>query len=156
MADNDKQLRARLVKLLEVARDLHGKQAAILDEVDELLAGGAGIGAKMKAIQAGFAAAWSDRYAPGQPERYVWTYKQDGPNLKRLAKQPGVEETIARAARYIRSEDGFFVRGRHSFGLFVRSINQWAAAGDAPAGEVDDEVADEVAQTAARRRALRA
>jgi hypothetical protein len=151
---NDKQRLAKVAKLAGVAKDLHEKMGAVLEEIDELLAGGAGIGAKLKALEAAFDEAWCARYAPGQRDRYVWVYKQDVPQLKRLIKMLGVEETSARAVRYIMSEDPFFVRGRHGFGLFVRSINQWARAAEAPAGEADDDVADELQRTAERRRLL--
>lgn len=117
-------------RLLEAGRDLHQKLGAVLDECDELIGGGAGIGAKLKQFQAAFDGSWGRRYAHGQAGRYVWRFAVDVPNQKRLLKMLGLEELTARASRYIANDDPFLVRQRHPFGLFVSGINQYAAEGD--------------------------
>lgn len=131
---------AALVKLLEVATELHTRTGDVIAEMDAILAGKAGMAAKLKAVEEGFDAAWCSRYAPGRSKVYVWTYVRDRPQIKRLLKAMTLEDVVERAGRYVRSEDGFFVRSRHNFGLFVSSINQWAPATAGP-GELDLEAA---------------
>lgn len=116
--------------LLTRALDLHAQMADLLREVDALLGGGVGIGQTLKAAEYAFESAWTSRYV-GQ--RYVWTYVRDVPQLKRLLKSMDVAELSRRAANYVLNDDPFFVRCRHSFGAFVTSINQHAAAAVAPA-----------------------
>lgn len=118
---------AKIAKLLTAAKDLHEKQGEILAEIDTLLEGKASIGDRLKAAERAFDVAWCARYAPGQHGRYVWAYVKDRPQWKRLLKVMTVDELAARAARYVQAEDPFFVRNRHAFGLFVSSVNQWAA-----------------------------
>lgn len=133
---------ATLVKLLETAKELHERQAAILEELDAILGGRAGTAAKLKLLEKGFDELWSARYARGASGHYVWSHAKDRANMKTLLRKMDVDEILARAARYLRSEDGFHARNRHSWGLFVSSINQWTA--HAPAnGELELEpVAD--------------
>jgi hypothetical protein len=123
---------AKVVKLLEVSKDLHSKQADCLEEIDNLLGGRASISEKLKLLEAAFDTAWCSRYAPGASGRYVWNYAQDRSNSKRLLKSIAPEDLAARALRYIRSDDPFFVKQRHPFSLFVRSVNQWTPEGTAP------------------------
>ena len=120
--------------LLAKAFALHAQQHDILREVDALIGGGVGIGQMLKQAEHGFEDAWQSRYV-GQ--RYVWAFVRDVPQLKRLLKAMSVEEIARRAAIFIRNDDGFFVRNRHSFGVFVSSINQHTDAALAPAGEID-------------------
>jgi hypothetical protein len=123
---------ARVQKVLEVSRDLNSKQTDLLEELDNLLGGRASIGDKLKALEAAFDAAWCERYAPGTTGRYVWNYAQDRSNSKRLLKSIEVEDLAARALRFVRSDDPFFVKARHGFSLFVRTVNQWAPEAAAP------------------------
>jgi len=115
---------AKIGKLLEVARELHTKTGDVIAEIDALLGGRAGIGATMKVIESAFAEAWTNRYQG----TYLWTPTRDKPHLKKLAKQLGEDETIRRIANYIRNDDVFYIKTRHSFGAFVASINSHADA----------------------------
>lgn len=126
-----KQL-AALAKLLPLAKELHEKLGAVLEEVDALAGGGAGISEKTKAIREAFDAAWCDRYAAGEHGRYLWRNPVDAANVKRLTKALGVDELRARIARYIANEDPYVVRARHPFGLFVSGINSYAGPAAAP------------------------
>jgi len=127
---------ATVAKLLEKAKELQEHQAAILEEIDAILGGRAGTAAKLKAIEKGFDERWCNRYAKGQSGVYVWNYVRDRPHMKALLRKMDVDELLTRADRYLRSEDGFHVKNRHSFGLFVSSINHWAES--APGnGELD-------------------
>ncbi len=133
MAEGAKVDAGKLLKLIAAAHDLHEKHGALLAELDALLEGKLGIGAKMKALEGAFDAAWCARYAPTQTRAYVWTWSEDRANMKRLLLKLEVEDLADRALRYIKSDDTFYVRQRHPFRLFVRSINEWTTGRDAPA-----------------------
>lgn len=124
---------AKAVKLLELAYQKFSEGDELLAEARALLEGQPGIGDKLKAVERAFDAAWCARYAPGQHGRYVWQYVKDRPQMKRLLKSLTVEQLEERMLNYIRDEDAFYIKARHSFGLFVSSINRWASEGDAPA-----------------------
>ena len=121
---------ARLKKiegLLGVLMERHQQCAALIEEITELLGGGAGIAAQMKEFEGAFEHAWTQRY---HGQRYLWRYVKDRPQTKRLLKTLGLDELTLRAARYIANEDPFLTRERHPFGLFVSGINRYAAESD--------------------------
>lgn len=127
---------AKLRRLLEAGRDLHDKLGTVLDEFDELLAGGTGIAGKLKTFQGAFASLWGDRYAANKPpdERwraYLWRHAVDVPNQKRILQALGLEEAIERAKRFIADDDPELARNRHPFAWFVVRINQYAPEGSA-------------------------
>lgn len=113
---------AALRKLLTAWVEHQAKVNAIVDEVIHLLAGDPGIGVQLRTAEAAFNTAWSRRY----PGRYVWRYTQDRPHMKRLIKALGLEEFIKRTDRYLANSDPFYVKTRHSFSVFVSSINALA------------------------------
>jgi hypothetical protein len=122
-------------RLVDAAYELIAKQAATLEELRKILGGGVALGEQMKDAHAAFAAAHATRY-PGQ---YVWIYKKDSPQMKRLLLALGLEELRDRFGRYIQNSDPFFMRARHSFGAFVSTVNQHAApAAAAPDLELED------------------
>jgi hypothetical protein len=132
MAERQQVDAAKVVKLLEIAKDLYVKQGAILEEIDALVHGKAGIGAKLKALEEAYDGAWCERYARGQRGVYVWNYREDRPQSKRLLARMSVEEIGRRALAYIRCEDPFYANKRHPFSLFIRSINEWTNGKAAP------------------------
>jgi hypothetical protein len=125
MADADKATIEKLKKLYEALRENEAKSYELLEEIGRVLGGEPGIGALLKEAEAAFAAAWSTRY----PGRYIWRYTQDRPNIKRLLKALGLEEFSARAKHYIADPDPYYLKARHSFALFVASINSHAVIG---------------------------
>lgn len=118
---------ANAAKLLAVAQEVHGKLGDIIAELDGILGGKAGIGAEMKQLASTFDRLWSERYARGEMGRYVWGGKKDNAQLKRLIKMLGLAEAERRVGAYIASDDDFFRKHRHSFGMFVSTINQHAS-----------------------------
>lgn len=127
----------RLIKLLSAQRELLDKFTAIQEEIDAIVAGRAGIGQQLKAAEAAFDQVWCARYAPGQTGAYVWSFQKDRAHLKRLIRQIGLEELKVRALNYLANEDPFYARARHSFGMFVSSINAHASEStEAPAFEL--------------------
>lgn len=123
---------AKLTKLLPLARELHDKLGAVLEEMDAIAGGGAGIASQVKTFETAFDGAWCGRYAAGQHGRYMWRKTVDVPNIKRLIKGLGLDELLGRMTRYIASEDPFLIRARHPFGLLVSGINSYAAQATAP------------------------
>jgi hypothetical protein len=119
MADSEKQKIEKLKALVFELRELQTKEAALTDEIDSLLGGGAGVGALMKRLEETFGALWRARY--GVP--YMWTYTKDRPQLKRLLRALAVDEIEARMGTYLKSTDSYYVGARHNFSLFVASIN---------------------------------
>lgn len=124
----DAALRKRVGALLAVQRELIEKLQAVNQEIDELLGGGVGIGQKLKECYAAFNEAWGSRYANGSRGHYQFRFQEDTPSLKRFLKTFSVEELSRRFVAYIADADPFLVERRHPFGLFVRSINQYAPA----------------------------
>lgn len=151
--DEGARRRAAVAKLLEQAIELHEKQQAVLDEIGAIVAGKPGIGAKMKQLEKTFAEAWGKRYAKGDAKAYLFTHKEDGPNMRRIILAIGIEEACRRAVRFVASGNEFYTGARHPFRIYVRDINQLAGEGELLFVD-DDDVAGEVQRTASRRRAL--
>ena len=114
--------RAKLLRLLDVAQELAEKQAAVHAEMRALITGDQGIGDKLKHLCRHYSEAWETRY--GTP--YVFAFAKDMPQWKRLLRSMSVEELEARVVSFIRSDDQFYVKTRHGFGVFVKAINSLA------------------------------
>lgn len=130
MADDP---RAKLLKLLEALRELDEKRTAIYAEMDTLLAGGEGIGAKITRLKAHFQACWRDRYK----SNYSFAnHAMVGASYKRwLLKEGHTEADIeARHFAYMKSDDSFYTRARHPFEIFVKGFNSFVGL---PAPVVD-------------------
>jgi len=143
-----KDEKPKVIKLLGVLRDLRENEQAVLDEIDVLLNGGVSIGDKLKQCYSTFAGAWAAAH-PGQA--YVWNYTKDAPQMKRLLKTLEPDEIGNRAARYVANNEDFIVRARHSFPMFVATINQHVA----PASAEADGLEADAAATQRKRREIR-
>lgn len=126
----------KLRKLLAALGELRERETAILWEIDTLMGGGVGVGALLRQAEQTFGRAWSARYSGAQ---YVWQYAKDRAQMKRLLGSMPIEELERRIVRYLRTEDPFFTKARHSFGLFVTTVNQHASAATVSALELDPE-----------------
>ncbi len=128
MADTDKTTLKKLGTLLEKLREVQAQTYDLAEEMQRLLAGEPGIGARLKVVEAGFSDLWEGRYhAP-----YVFNFLRDRPQIKRLLKSATPDAILDRALRYIKSNDPFYAEKRHPFGLFVSSWNSWAQAAESP------------------------
>jgi hypothetical protein len=125
-------LRRRAAVLLTALREAQAKTYEITEELERLISGEPGLGEQMRRLERVFDALWCARYAPGETARYVWNYKRDRPGLKKLIRRLAETDIENRMALYIQSADPYFVKNRHTFGLFVGSINQWAPEGTQP------------------------
>lgn len=119
-SDPLRALRVLHEKLVEV-RDT---EQAILDEMSRLLAGEPGIGAILKRLEEHYGALWTVRYSTN----YVWNFVKDRAQMKRLIKTLGVEQLELRMGSYLKNADPFYVKARHSFAVFVASINTHAVS----------------------------
>lgn len=114
--------RAKLLRLLDVSQEQIENLVAVHAEMRALITGEEGIGDKLKRLGRHYSDTWETRY--GTP--YVFAYVKDTPQWKRLLRSMTVEELEARVVSFIRSDDQFYVKTRHSFGVFVKAINSLA------------------------------
>ena len=119
---NSKVDKGKIVNLIAVARERLSQAGEVLDEVEKLVAGGVGIGARLKVIEHCFEVNWAARYKAD----YIWNYTKDRAHLKRLLKKLSDGEIMRRMGTYLKEEDPFYVRARHGFNLFVGNVNGFA------------------------------
>jgi len=134
MAKNDDKAKlSKLIKLMAAGRDLVEKLDAIVAEADEILGGGIGIGQKIKELETTFEAAWAARYGAGRG--YVWNYARDRAHWKRLIKMVGTVDLSERIQIYMNSREPHVVDARHSFPMFVATVNSYITAPLLPEGD---------------------
>ena len=117
-------IQPKLIKLFTALREIREKETLILEEIDNVLGGGVGVGELLKRLERHYSELWTVRYR----SPYTWRYPVDRPNLKRLIKLLGVEEIERRMIVYVKDGDPYLVKARHPFGLFVSNVNTYAAA----------------------------
>lgn len=126
MADDP---RATLIKLVDALRELEteyqAKRESVLAEMATLLRGGEGIGPKITRLKAQFQDCWAGRY---HGQKYIFAnHAMVGASIKRwLLAGYKEHEIAARFFSYVKSEDPFYVRTRHSFEVCVKAFNQLA------------------------------
>lgn len=123
---------AILGKLVTELRETQAKSYALLEEIDRVLGGGAGIGELLKRFREAFDLAWCARYAPGQQNRYVWSHMRDTSNMKRLLRTLALEDIERRIVNYMKNDEPFYVNARHNFSVFFASINSHAGQAERP------------------------
>lgn len=120
---------ASLKPLLEKFRQQQAAGYETLEEILQLVNSSVSLADQMKAIELAFATLWGARYGN---TFYAWNMK-DRVQTKRLLKILGQQELERRIPVYVRNNDLFFTRARHSYGVFVATINQHAT--EAPTAE---------------------
>lgn len=117
--------RATLIKLLDKLREVDTeyaeKREAILSEMSTLLKGGEGIGPKITRLKAAWQDAWKSRH--GGAYLFV-NHAMVGASLKRFLQAHDEEEIGLRMLSFVRSDEGFYVRAKHPFEMFVKVFNQ--------------------------------
>lgn len=78
----------------------------------------------VKAVLTAFDQLRAQRYN----EPYVFAGAKDAAHAKRLLKQVGREVLWAKMRLYIKSNDPFYVKTRHSWGCFVSAVNTLASS----------------------------
>lgn len=127
MADAEKKTINRLKRLFDAYRETHTKGGELLEEINRLLNGEQGIADKLRALEHQLSLTWEARYH----SPYLWNYVRDRAQMKKLLKTLEPAEIAARWLSYLKDNDPFYVRSRHSFGFFAGNVNRFA--GEAPA-----------------------
>lgn len=122
MATTEQARLEKCAKLLTAAKDLHDKMSDVLVEMDAILGGGVGIGAKLQQVEIAWQAAWSSRYHGD----YVFQFQKDRPQWKRLLKTFTPADLQVRILGYIQDDDPFYVQRRHPLGIFWQAVNKYA------------------------------
>lgn len=111
-----------LLKLLDALREVREKEDAILAEMATLIDGGEGVGAKLARLKAAWQEAWAMRYH----SPYTFTnHAMVGASLKRFLRAHDEAEIVARMFTYVKSEEAFYLKVRHSFEVFVKGFNSF-------------------------------
>lgn len=130
--DDDKAKLSKLIKLVAAGQDLVDKLAAIVKEADAVLGGQQTIAQKVKQLETTFEAAWAARYVG---RTYVWNYSRDVGHWKRLVAKLGVADLEDRIQVYLHADDPHIVDAKHSFPMFVATVNSHIAAPLLPEGD---------------------
>lgn len=117
--------------LVEASIELGLKQQQLIEEMQAIVNGRQGIGARMRIVSDGFLAAWARRYR----SKYVWHATVDSTAAKRLLQRLEPEDLLLRIGRFIAAGDEFYLQHRHPFSAFARDVNRFA---DGAAGELFD------------------
>ncbi len=113
--------RVTLLKLLAALRDLDEKRKAIYAEMDALLNGGDGIGAKLGRLKTYYSGVWQERYRTP----YTFTnHAMTAATLKRFLVAHSEPEIAARMFAFLKNDERFYVNARHDFSLFAKAFNQ--------------------------------
>lgn len=124
MAEKVAQKKLEAIKpLLETFRQHMAAAHDTLEDIRSLVTADVSVADEMKRLQGVFMALWSGRYGN---TKYDWKYATESPHLKRMLKGLGAVELEARMNRYMRNNDPFFTKTRHTFGIFITTINQHA------------------------------
>lgn len=137
-ADENKARLEKIAKLAQIVIDLTAQLHDCQREILTLASGGEGQGLILKRLYVAFDTAWGQRYAAGQVNRYAWAMVRDTPQMKRLLKMFGEPELVRRMGAYVKSDDPFVVRNKHTFGLFVSTVNSYAPTAE-PVTQVETE-----------------
>lgn len=125
-ASND---RAKVIALVEKLRETIEKRRdeedQILAELSAVLGGAEGIGVKLQRLRKGFSECWQSRYNAGP---YQWNFATDNAHLKRFLKTHSEADILLRMLAYVRSDDPFYVKTRHPFGIFVKGFNSFVGS----------------------------
>lgn len=124
MPETEKPVLKKLGVLFQAFKEHQDKGNALVEEIEKILAGAPGTALLLKRLEGSFEDAWQSRY----PGRYVWNYKIDRPQMKRLLASLAPEEIEDRMLNYIRSNDAFYAERRHEFRIFASQNNRFASA----------------------------
>ena len=118
--------RVTLTKLLTALdaldADYAEKRQAITAEMHALLKGDDGIGVKLTRLKAQWCAIWTERHK----EKCDFDHRKDTAFLKaKLLAGFTEDEIVCKFQSYVVSDDPYYVRARHPFGLFRTNFNSW-------------------------------
>lgn len=112
-----------LKPLIEKFRTQQAAGYETLEEIMLVLGGGTTRAQQYQELEVCFSGLWAARYGNSG---YRFDFKIDRPQMLRLIKAMPIPEIKARMGRYLTSSDEFFVKCKHTFGIFIKTINQHA------------------------------
>ena len=121
MAD-DPEADGKLARKLEpLVKELESTIAGAYDKLHAikiLLAGGNPVGEVMDY----YSRSWNKLYGAA----YAWDRRREPAQIKRLLMQLSVDQIKSRIVVYLSSDESFYVRNKHPFGVFVSQINAFS------------------------------
>lgn len=126
MDDAERTAQKKLDVLKPLIEKFRTQQAASYETLEEImlvLGGGITRAAQYTRLEETFSTLWKGRYGN---VAYRFDRMKDRPQLLRLLKMMPIDEIEARMGRYIKSRDPFFQQCKHTFPIFVKTINQHA------------------------------
>lgn len=117
----DAALQQKIAALLAVLAEHQQACQEVVEEIEKLLRGDPGIGARLREVETHWSTCWQARY--GTP--YVWSHAKDRTHLKRLIKVLGIGELKRRMEAYLRGGDAVDRDAKHPFALFVVTVNRY-------------------------------
>lgn len=123
--------RAKVIALVDKLRELDDdyceKRAALMTELSAVLGGGEGIGDRLKRVKGEIGAIWQGRHK----EVFAFDHVKHTAWLKKKILEHGEAVVIAKWHSYVANDEGYYVRARHSFALFMPGWNNWRGVVDA-------------------------
>ena len=117
--------RAKLLKLLEADQAAFAvyveKRDALYAEMCAVLRREPGIGERLRVLKESICQMWQGRYH----ERMEFDHVKHTGWLKKQCVSRTDAEILAKWGSYLGCEDGFYVKARHPFSMFMPTINQW-------------------------------
>lgn len=123
----------KVTELLLKIRKSREATAALVDELESLLAGEQTPGQIAKLLVDTFRARWS---TANRGQTYVVSnYAAALAGMKKLLKDLSRDEILKRIDGYLASRDRFFVEGKHNLSTFISQINRFGSTPDLLGGE---------------------
>lgn len=122
MADPKTKLAKLIAVLMELEADYHQKRAAIHAEMNALISGDEGIGAKLTRIKSHWCEVWTERHK----EKCDFDHRKHTGWLKaKLLAGFTEDEICCKMQSYVTTDDSYYVKARHPFALFMTGFNTW-------------------------------
>lgn len=122
MAKDEAQKKLDALKpLMEKFRAQQAANYETLEEILLVMGGGITRAQQYRDLEDAFSTLWAGRYGN---IGYRFDFARDRPQILKLIKAMPLDEIKARMARFVQSNDRFFIQCKHSFPIFVKTINQ--------------------------------
>lgn len=123
----DEKERQRIQAVYDDLFKVKARMGDALDQLQAILESQPSPGQKAKRVLDTFCKRWAEHHPN---EKYIVNGPKDIGALKRLlAAGLTVDDLEARIVRYLQTDDKFYASARHSFGVFVASVNAHGAGG---------------------------
>lgn len=113
--------RGKVISLVEHICELREQESALIQEVMTILAGGEPLGMRLKKLKAQWCDLWQERHK----EKCAFDHVSHTGGLKKKLLTYGDDVVRAKMVSYLASDDPYYVRARHPFGLFLKTFDTW-------------------------------